>query len=65
MSKTLNPKYTLQFTEKELVQLHKALSVYDTAFSVLVDNDDPCFPEKWNELGKMIKSVEKVIDSID
>ena len=65
MSKKVNPKYTLQFTEKELVQLRNALSVYDTAFSVLVDNDDPCFSAQWNELGKMIKSVEKVIDSID
>lgn len=65
MSKKAKPKYALQFTEKELVQLRNALSVYDTAFSVLVDNDDPCFPEKWNELGKMIKSVEKVLDSID
>jgi hypothetical protein len=65
MSKNRNPKYALQFTEKELVHLHNALSVYDTAFSALVDNDDPSFSERWNELGKMIKSVEKVIDSID
>ena len=64
MSKTRNLKYSLKFTEKELSYLHNALFIYDQ-LSVIMDNDENGRPEKWDELEKMLKTVERVIDSID
>jgi 16S rRNA U1498 N3-methylase RsmE len=71
MSKKAKPKYALQFTEKQLSHLHNSLRVYEQLSLMINDGDDED-PEtsirrlnKWDDLGKMIKSVEKVLDSID